>query len=110
MDRTPVGSLGDVRPAVRYEIWQNDALLQSFTDSGPKGYWIKDKFCPQGADATECTNYPAPFDTVLDLQWRKVASLQLDYFWPQNYITDASTGVVRYDDMIVATSRIGCLD
>ena len=45
------------------EIWKNDSLLQSFGETAPKGYWIKDKFCPQGADGTECTDYPAPFDT-----------------------------------------------
>jgi len=92
------------------EIWKNDALLQSFTDTGPKGYWIKDKFCPQGDDGTECTDYPAPFDTVLDLQWRSTSALQLDYFWPQNYITQAGTTAwVEYDDMVIAKTRVGCL-
>jgi hypothetical protein len=92
------------------EIWQNDALVQSFDINGPKGYWIKDKFCPQGGDGTECTNYPAPFDTVLDLQWRNTAALQLDYFWPQNYITQAGTTAwVEYDDMVIAKTRVGCL-
>jgi hypothetical protein len=92
------------------EIWMNDAVVQSFTSAGPKGYWIKDKFCPQGADGTECTNYPAPFDTVLDLEWRSTPSLQLDYFWPQNYITQAGTTAwVEYDDMVIAKTRVGCL-
>ncbi len=92
------------------EIWHDDQLVQSFTDAGPKGYWIKDKFCPQGDDGTECTDYPAPFDTILNLQERSTASLQLNYFWPQNYITQAGTTAwVEYDDMVIATSRVGCL-
>lgn len=92
------------------EIWKNDALVRSFDDKGPLGYWIKDKFCPTGADGAECTNYPAPFDTVLDLQWRSTSSLQLDYFWPQNYITQAGTTAwVEYDDMVIAKTRVGCL-
>jgi len=92
------------------EIWQNDGLVQRFDDSGPMGYWIKDKFCPQGADGTECTDYPAPFDTILDQQERSTTSLQLNAFWPQNYITDAGvTAWVEYDDMVIATTRIGCL-
>lgn len=92
------------------EIWKNDALVRSFDDKGPLGYWIKDKFCPTGADGTECTDYPATADTVLDLQWRSTSSLQLDYFWPQNYITQAGTTAwVEYDDMVIAKTRVGCL-
>ncbi len=92
------------------EVWKNDALVASFTDQGPKGYWIKDKFCAPSGDGPECTNYPAPFDTVLDLQWRSVSALNLNYFWPQNYITQTGiTGWVEYDDMVIATSRVGCL-
>ena len=92
------------------EVWKNDQLVESFTGSGPKGYWIKDKFCPPNGDGTECTDYPAPFDTVLDLQWRSTASLALTYFWPQNYITQAGiTGWIELDDMVIATTRIGCL-
>lgn len=92
------------------EIWKNDAPLASYTDSGPDGYWIRDKFCLPNADGTECTDYPAPFDTVLDLQARTTTSLQLDYFWPQNYITTAGvTGTIQFDDMVVATTRVGCL-
>ncbi len=94
----------------KLEIWKNDALVQSYDQTAPMGYWIKDKFCPKGADGPECTNYPAPFDTVLDLQWRSTASLQLDYFWPQNYITQAGTTAwVEYDDMVIAKTRVGCL-
>ena len=94
-------------------IWKNDVSIQQFSGAAPLGYWIKDKFCPEGADSTACTDYPPAAGTTmiaLDLQWRSVDALKLNYFWPQNYITDPSTGVVRYDDMVVATSRIGCLD
>ncbi len=92
------------------EVWKNDTLVQRFDDAGPMGYWIKDKFCPQGADGAECTDYPAPFDTVLDLQQRSTSSLKLNAFWPQNYITQSGTTAwVEYDDMVIATSRIGCL-
>ncbi|MGH7286334.1 MAG: hypothetical protein ACRELY_32855 [Polyangiaceae bacterium] len=94
-------------------IWKNDVSVQQFSSTAPLGYWIKDKFCPEGADSTECTDYPPASGTTmipLDLQWRNTDALKLNYFWPQNYITDASTGVVHFDDMIVATSRIGCLD
>jgi hypothetical protein len=94
------------------EVWKNDVPVQSFDDTKPLGYWVKDKFCPGGADGPECTDYPPPAGTTftpVDLQWRSSASLHLNAFWPQNYITDATAGAVQYDDMVVATARIGCL-
>ncbi len=94
------------------DVWKNDALVQHFDDQTPLGCWIKDKFCPSGADGTECTSYPSlclmPY-VPLDLQWRSTTALQLNYFWPQNYITQGPDGSVQYDDMVVATTRIGCL-
>jgi hypothetical protein len=32
----------------------------------------------------------------------------VNYFWAQNYITDSTLGSVWLDDMVVATTRIGC--
>jgi len=92
------------------EVWKNDQLVASYDQTGPKGYWIRDKFCTPASDGTECTQYPAPFDTILDQQYRSVSSLKLNAFWPQNYITAAgNTGDLHLDDMVVATQRIGCL-
>jgi hypothetical protein len=60
------------------EVWKNGALVQHFGDSAPVGCWIKDKFCPVGADGSECTAYPnlciQPY-VPLDLQWRSTTSL-----------------------------------
>lgn len=91
------------------EVWKNDAQVVRFDDAGPMGYWIRDKFCPMGADGSECTDYPAPFDTILDRQFRSTTALALNAFWPQNYITDVAQGTMTLDQMVVATSRIGCL-
>jgi hypothetical protein len=93
-------------------VWKNDALVQHFTDKAPLGYWIKDKFCPSGADDPSCTNYPPPPGTVLiplDLQLRSTTALKINYFWPQNYITSGPAGNVTYDDMVIAKVRVGCL-
>ncbi|MBI5535774.1 MAG: hypothetical protein HY898_23785 [Deltaproteobacteria bacterium] len=93
-------------------IWINDQLIQQFTDASPLGYWIKDKFCPEGADGKECTDYPPPSGTqmiALDQQYRSVGDLKLNYFWPQNYVTEGPAGPVYYDDMVVAKSRVGCV-
>ena len=92
-------------------LWINDALVQDFTDTTPVGYWVRDKFCPDAATGTECTQYrPTPATLVpLDLRYRSVAPLKLNAFWPQNYITSGGAGSVWYDDMVMATRRIGCL-
>ncbi len=93
--------------------WKNDQLLVHFTDQAPLGYWIKDKFCPEGADSPSCTDYPPPSGTTLiplDLQYRSTPDLVLNTFWPQNYITSGGAGSVWYDDMVIAKQRVGCLN
>lgn len=92
-------------------VWVNGNTLAHFDDKMPVGCWIRDKFCPTGWDGQEC-NYPSlcmqPY-VPLDLQWRSTAALDLNYFWPLNYITAGPGGSVEYDDMVVAKSPIGCL-
>jgi hypothetical protein len=92
------------------EAWQNDTLIRRFDDTGPKGYWVKDNFCPLDADGTECTAYrPAnPTLVLLDQQWRSTSALKINYFWPQNYNTGSANSSLILDDMVVATQRIGC--
>lgn len=93
-------------------LWKNDELVVHFTGDAPLGYWIKDKFCPSSADSPECTDYPPPEGTTLiplDLQQRTTTDLELNYVWPQNYITEGDAGSVYYDDMVLATTRVGCL-
>lgn len=92
------------------QVWKNDALVQSFDDSGPPGYWVRDKFCPNDAQGTECTTYrPAnPALVLLDQQWRTTSALKINYFWPQNYNTASTNSSLLLDDMVVAKERIGC--
>lgn len=92
-------------------VWIDDRSVRQFSDSAPLGYWVRDKFCPDDADGPECTDHrPAsPALVPLDLQYRATSTLRLDAFWPQNYITEGGAGSVGYDDMVVATRRIGCI-
>jgi len=92
-------------------VWVDDQSVIQFTDSAPLGYWVKDKFCPEKATGTECTNYKPANPTLvpLDLQWRSTTDLKLNAFWPQNYITKGGAGSVWYDDMVIAKKRIGCI-
>lgn len=91
------------------EVWKNDALVQRFDESGPLGHWVRDEFCPEGADGSECTDDPAPATAVLDLQFRTTTALRLNAFWPQNYITADAMGTLAFDQMVVASRRVGCM-
>jgi hypothetical protein len=91
------------------EVFQDDALMRGYDDAGPMGWWVRDKFCPEGTDATECTDYPAPATERLDLTFRTTTALQLNAFWPQNYITDDEQGTLSFDQMVVARRRVGCM-
>jgi hypothetical protein len=92
------------------QVWKNDSLVQSFDDSGPPGYWVRDKFCPNDAQGTECTTYRGsnPKLVLLDQQWRTTSALKINYFWPQNYNTASTNSSLLLDDMVVAKERIGC--
>jgi len=109
----PSGSSG---AGAELGLWVNDQSIVQFTDTDPNGCWIKDKFCSQTtpkADSSECTNYPNLCNTPyvpLDLQYRSTTALKLNAFWPQNYITSGGAGSVWYDDMVVAKSRVGCIN
>ena len=92
------------------QLWKNDALVRTFDDTAPLGYWVRDKFCPIDADGSECTRYrPAnPAQGLLDQRWRTTSALKINYFWPQNYNTDSTDSSMLLDDMVIATQRIGC--
>jgi hypothetical protein len=90
------------------EVWKNDVLVQQFPEAGASGDWVQDHYCPAGADGAQC-NYSPTAPGPLGLQFRSSAALQLNHLWLQNYITDTSAGSVWFDDVVVATTRIGCL-
>ena len=92
------------------ELWKNDQLVQSFNDSGPVGWLITDNFCANDAQGVPCVNNrPAnPTFVLLNQRYRTSLDLKINFFWPQNYDTSGGASVLRYDDMVVATQRIGC--
>ena len=92
------------------QVWENDSLVRTFDDTGPHGYWVRDKFCPIDSDATVCTAYrPAnPALVPLDQRWRTTNALKINYFWPQNYNTSSTSSSLLLADMVVAKQRIGC--
>ena len=91
------------------EVWKNNNLVQSFSPTGPAGGWVQDHYCPAGSTASQC-QYSYTLPGPADLQVRTTSALNINYFWPQNYITSGNgPGSVWYSNMVVATKRIGCL-
>jgi hypothetical protein len=92
------------------QVWENDSLVRTFDDTGPHGFWVRDQFCPMGADDYTCTAYrPAsPTWVLLDQRWRTTSALKINYFWPQNYNTSSTASSLLLADMVVAKQRIGC--
>jgi hypothetical protein len=88
------------------EVWKDDIPIQRFPETAGIGYWVQDHFCPAGADGAQC-NYAPSAQGPSDIQFRSTTDLELNYFWPQNYITDPTAGSVWFDDMVVAKIRIG---
>ncbi|MFN0245755.1 MAG: hypothetical protein ACKV2T_02530 [Kofleriaceae bacterium] len=91
------------------EVWKNDALVTRLDDAGPMGYWLRGKWCASNSDGQECTDYPAQPDEILSLQFRNTTAFGVNAFWPQNYITESIMGTLRFDQMVVATTRVGCM-
>jgi hypothetical protein len=92
-------------------LWIDDALVYHYDQQGPLGYHVADKFCPADATSSACAPYAPPEGDrteILDLQWRSTTDLRLNYLWVQNYISQGS-GAVWFDDLVAATTRIGCI-
>ena len=93
-------------------LWINDELIVDFTDTTGLGHWVADKFCTGDSDLPSCANYPPDEGEEmipLDLQVRMIEELKLNYLWPQNYTTGDEQTTVWFDDVVIATRRIGSL-
>jgi hypothetical protein len=83
-------------------LLRKDGQVISHLGKGfPKGTWVWDSFI---ADTSG-----TPFE---GFRWRTDSALNINYIWPQVYITDAPSGrssLVWFDDLVVATRYIGPL-
>jgi hypothetical protein len=99
----------------------NDVLLGDYRPGYPDGTWLRDSFHPGGCDFSACTD-PVPFEgfnfrTDADVRFKSVF---LDAYYERQTTADrraeledrgltvSSEQTIFYDDVVVATTRVGC--
>lgn len=105
----------------RLALWVNDALLGEYGAGYPEGTWLRDQFHQGGCDFSACTD-PVPFE---GFEFRSSAEVQLKGIFLDAYyergssadkraelegrgLTVSNEQTILYDDIVVATERIGC--
>lgn len=89
-------------------LWRNDTLVGRYAPGTPRGRWLRDNFFTWG-------EYYRPEQDFEGFDFRssptvKLRKLALDAYYQENTIPEAApdTQEIHYDDVVVATSRIGC--
>jgi hypothetical protein len=99
----------------------DDAILGDFRPGYPDGTWLRDSFHPGGCEFSACTD-PVSFEgfefrTSADVRFKSVF---LDAYYERETtaerraelegrgLTVSSEQTILYDDVVVATTRIGC--
>ena len=103
-------------------LWIDDELIGNYYKGTPSGTWLRARFHSDGCDFSDCYP-PEPFDgfnfrTSEKVQFREIymaAYYQLDSFdRKKEKLKKMGKNVshnqtIYYDDIIVATERIGCM-
>jgi hypothetical protein len=112
-------SVGSSDGALAFAI--DDVILGDFRPGHPVGTWLRDSFHEGGCDFSACTE-PVPFEgfdfrTNADVRFKSVF---LDAYYERETtaerraeleargLTVSSEQTILYDDVVVATERIGC--
>jgi hypothetical protein len=99
----------------------DDVILGDFRPGYPDGTWLRDSFHPGGCDFSACTE-PVPFEgfdfrSSADVRFK---SIFLDAYYERETtaarraeledrgLTVSSEQTIFYDDVVVATTRVGC--
>lgn len=105
----------------RLALWVNDALVGEYGAGYPEGTWLRDQFHQGGCQFSACTE-PVPFEgfefrTSADVRFKGIF---LDAYYERGSSADkraelegrgltvSDEQTILYDDIVVATERIGC--
>ncbi len=102
-------------------FWVDDVLVGEFRTGVPEGTWLRDRFHPGGCDFSACTP-PQPFEGFdfrsspdvkfkaffLDAYYQRDTSDRKRRALEERGLTVSDEQIIWYDDVVVATERIGC--
>jgi hypothetical protein len=89
-------------------LWMNDKLVGEYRPGSPRGCWLRDNFFTRGTYYQDVQAFEGfDFRSAEEVLLKRVT---LDAYYQQDTLpADAPEAqVIRYDDVVVATSRIGC--
>lgn len=102
-------------------FWIDDQLVGDYRPGYPDGTWLRSSFHTGGCDFSACTD-PAPFEgfdfrtndavgfkaVILDAYYQQDTAAAKRQALEDRGLTVSEEQVVMYDDVVVATERIGC--
>ena len=89
-------------------LWIDDVLVGEYRPGSPRGRWLRDNFFTWGQYYQDAQAFEGfDFRSSADVLFKRVT---LDAYYERGTLpTDAPEAqVILYDDVVVATSRIGC--
>ena len=102
-------------------FWVNDDLIGDYREGYPDGTWLRDSFHTGGCTFSACTP-PVPFEgfdfrssndvrfklVVLDAYYERGTFASKKAALEEKGLTVSDEQTIYYDDVVVATERIGC--
>ena len=102
-------------------LWVNDELVGRYRPGEPTGTWLRAQFHTGGCDFSACSE-PTPFEgfdfrssddvlfksIILDAYYERGSSADKKAELESRGLTVSDTQTILYDDIVVATERIGC--
>lgn len=102
-------------------FWVDDQLVGDYRPGYPNGTWLRDQFYTDGCEYSACTP-PVPFEgfdfrtsdevgfkaVILDAYYERNSSAQKKQALEDRGLTVSDAQTIFYDDVVVATERIGC--
>ncbi len=89
-------------------LWVNDALVGEYRPGAPRGRWLRDNFFTWGQYYQDVQAFEGfDFRSSVDVLLKRVT---LDAYYERGTLPAEApeAQVILYDDVVVATSRIGC--
>jgi hypothetical protein len=102
-------------------LWVDDALVGDYGPGYPDGTWLRDSFNEGGCEWSACTE-PVPFEgfdfrssgdvlfkqVFLDAYYERESTARRRAVLEERGLTVSDQQTIYYDDVVIATERVGC--